>query len=70
MNERPISSNEDLHLFLSTVEYKNREKNIQFNEMKAAQKVEQSKKIVSRLKRNYKKLFLSRKKKYIHNKQC
>ena len=70
LNERPISSNEELYLFLSTAEYKKREKNIQFNEAKAAQKVEQSKKLVSRLKKNCKKLFISKRKKYIHNKQC
>lgn len=69
-NERPISSNEDLYLFLSTVEYKKREKNIQFNEMKAAKKIEQSKKLIGRLKKKYKKLFLIKRKKYIHDKQC
>lgn len=69
LNERPISSNEDLYFFLSTVEYNNRQKNIQFNKAKNAQKIEQSKKLTSRLKKMYKKLFLKKRKKYIHYKQ-
>lgn len=69
LNERPISSNEDLYFFLSTVEYNNRQKNIQFNKAKNAQKIEQSKKLTSRLKKMYKKLFVKKREKYIHYKQ-
>ena len=69
LNERPISSNEDLYFFLSTVEYNNRQKNIQFNKSKNAQKIEQSKKLTSRLKKMYKKLFVKKREKYIHYKQ-
>ena len=70
LNERPISSNEDLYFFLSTVDYKKREQNIQFNETKAAKKIEQSKKLTGRLRKKYRKLVLEKRRKYIHNKQC
>ena len=70
LNERPISSNAELYSLLSTIEYKNREKNIRFNELKAAEKVIQSKKITSKLKKKYIKFVLKKRRKYIHNKQC
>lgn len=70
LNEKPISSNEDLYSFLSTVEYSKREDNLRFNEQKALQKQAESKKIISKINKKYRKIILSKKKKYIHDKIC
>ncbi len=70
LNEKPISSNEELYSFLSTVEYSKREDNLSFNEQKALQKQAQSKKFISRIKKKFIKFYLSKKKKYIHDKKC
>ena len=70
LNEKPISSNAELYSFLSTVEYKKREANFEFNKNKKIKKQENLKTFSGRIKRKFEKLEKSYSKKYIHDKQC
>lgn len=70
LNEKPISSCEELFSFLSNVEYKKRETNITFNENKKINKKIKSQTLCEKLKRKFKKFRNSFSKKYTHNKQC
>lgn len=70
LNEKPLSSNTELYSFLSTVDYKKREDNIEFNKNKKITKQESLKTFSGRIKRKFEKLEKAYSKKYIHDKQC
>ena len=73
MNEHPISECHELMDYLSTVDYKKRDSNLQFNQDKLEKKRVS---FIGRIKRRYEKHIKKhiknhlQKRKYIHSKQC
>lgn len=70
LNQHPLSSCKDFYDYLTTINYPKRQQNLEFNKIKAENKIKKSKTITYKIKKKCSKIFSSKNKKYIHDKQC